>query len=83
MWQENNNELYREFVFQDFKEAFAFMQKVADEAERRQHHPRWENEWNKVRIWLSTHEAANKVTEKDRLLASAIDGLLPMHDQPV
>lgn len=72
-WQETNNQFYKEFVFKDFKEAFAFMQAVADEAEQRQHHPRWENEWNKVKIWLSTHEAGNVVTDKDASFAEAID----------
>lgn len=73
MWQEKNNELYKEFEFKDFNEAFSFMQSVAAEAEERQHHPRWENEWNKVRIWLSTHDAGGKVTEKDKSLAKVID----------
>ncbi len=74
-WQEKDNELYREFKFKDFKEAFTFMEAVAGEAERRQHHPRWENEWNVVRIWLSTHDAGNKVTEKDTSFAKEIDSI--------
>ncbi|MDZ7744343.1 MAG: 4a-hydroxytetrahydrobiopterin dehydratase [Candidatus Saccharibacteria bacterium] len=72
-WQETNNQLYKEFKFKDFNEAFSFMQAVAEEAEKQQHHPRWENEWNKVKIWLSTHEAEGKVTDKDKSLAKAID----------
>lgn len=75
-WQYKNNRLYKEFNFTDFKQAFEFMTKVADEAERRQHHPKWENEWNTVRIWLSTHEAGNKVTDKDISLAAAIDAIM-------
>lgn len=50
------------------------MAKVAVLAERQQHHPRWENVWNKVRIWLSTHDAGN-ITEKDWELAAAIDAV--------
>ncbi|HSX44354.1 MAG TPA: 4a-hydroxytetrahydrobiopterin dehydratase [Candidatus Saccharimonadales bacterium] len=73
MWQETNNELHKQFTFKDFKEAFAFMTKVAALAEEQQHHPRWENTWNKVDIWLSTHEAGSKITDKDRHLAQAID----------
>lgn len=46
---------------------------VAGLAENQKHHPRWLNEWNMVEIWLSTHEAGNKVTEKDHTLARAID----------
>jgi ribonuclease HI/pterin-4a-carbinolamine dehydratase len=75
MWQEQDGTLYREFQFKDFQQAFTFMQAVAAEAERQQHHPRWQNEWNSVRIWLSTHDAGGVVTDKDRALATAIDAL--------
>ena len=76
MWQEENNSLYRQFTFKDFSEAFAFMTRVALLAEKADHHPNWSNVWNKVEIHLSTHDAGNTVTEKDRLLAAAIDNLL-------
>jgi len=74
MWQTKDDALYKEFTFADFKAAFAFMTQVAAVAERMQHHPRWENEWNTVRIWLNTHDA-EAITDKDRALAEAIDGL--------
>jgi ribonuclease HI/pterin-4a-carbinolamine dehydratase len=83
MWQEKNNELYKEFKFKDFVEAFAFMQAVAVEAEKRQHHPRWENAWNTVKIWLNTHSAGNVVTEKDRELAQVIDEIAKREQEPV
>lgn len=76
MWTEENNTLYRKFVFSDFSEAFAFMTRVAIEAEKAGHHPRWTNVWNTVEIWLNTHDAGNIVTEKDRTLARKIDDLL-------
>ncbi|ULQ55726.1 4a-hydroxytetrahydrobiopterin dehydratase [Flavihumibacter rivuli] len=76
MWQEINNQLYKEFRFRDFSEAFAFMTRVAIEAEKMNHHPLWSNVWNKVEIWLSTHDAGNIVTDKDRQLATRIDQLL-------
>ena len=76
MWQEKNGELHKQFTFNDFKEAFAFMTKVAALAEAQQHHPRWQNVWNTVDIWLSTHEEGNTVTDKDRALAGAIDDLM-------
>lgn len=76
MWKEENNQLYRQFVFNDFSEAFAFMTRVAIEAEKANHHPLWSNVWNKVEIWLSTHDAGNVVTAKDHALAKAIDKLL-------
>jgi len=75
MWHEENNTLYRSFIFSDFSEAFAFMVRVALLAEAHNHHPRWTNSWNKVEIWLSTHDAGGIVTEKDHILAQAIDQL--------
>jgi 4a-hydroxytetrahydrobiopterin dehydratase len=75
MWQEKNNALYRKFEFKDFSEAFAFMTRVALEAEKMDHHPDWSNAYNKVEISLSTHSAGDVVTEKDRKLAKKIDEL--------
>lgn len=76
MWEEKNNTLVKEFTFKDFKEAFAFMTKVAELAETAKHHPDWSNSYNKVVISLSTHDAGSRVTEKDRNLAEKIDLLL-------
>lgn len=79
MWTEENNRLQRQFRFADFSEAFAFMTRVALEAEKANHHPEWRNVWNTVDIWLSTHDAGNIVTEKDRKLAAAIDKIWGKH----
>jgi len=76
MWQEKDNALHRVFTFQDFSEAFAFMTRVALIAEQQNHHPRWTNIWNKVELWLNTHDAGDVVTDKDRKLAVAIDKLV-------
>ena len=76
MWSEVNNTLYKKFEFTDFSEAFAFMTRVAMEAEKMNHHPLWTNVWNKVEIWLSTHDAGNVVTDLDRALAKRIDVLV-------
>ncbi len=75
-WAEENNTLHNTFEFSNFSEAFAFMTRVALEAEKMDHHPLWTNVYNKVDIWLSTHDAGDIVTEKDRALAKKIDGLL-------
>ena len=75
-WQEKNNSLYRKFEFKDFSEAFAFMTRVALVAEKMNHHPKWTNVWNTVEVWLSTHDAGDIVTDKDKKLAEKIDGLL-------
>jgi len=74
-WEEKDNKLYRSFSFNDFSEAFAFMTRVAILAEQQNHHPTWTNTWNKVEIWLCTHDAGNTVTDKDKTLAAAIDKL--------
>jgi 4a-hydroxytetrahydrobiopterin dehydratase len=76
MWQEKNNQLYRKFQFKDFSEAFAFMTRVALEAEKMDHHPLWTNVYNTVEIWLSTHSAGDVVTNKDKQLAERIDDLV-------
>ncbi|MDH4058749.1 MAG: 4a-hydroxytetrahydrobiopterin dehydratase [Cyclobacteriaceae bacterium] len=73
MWKEENNKLIKSFTFKDFTEAFGFMTKVAITAEKMNHHPTWTNTWNKVSFELNTHDAGNKVTEKDHQLAKAID----------
>ena len=75
MWVEENNKLYRKFQFPDFSEAFAFITKVALAAEKMDHHPNWSNSYNTVEIRLSSHDAGDVVTERDRKLAAAIDAL--------
>ena len=76
MWKEEHNTLTRTFKFKNFSQAFSFMTQVAIEAEKLNHHPNWSNEYNVVIINLSTHDAGNTITEKDRELAKAIDCLL-------
>lgn len=75
-WQEIDRKLYKVLIFRDFHEAFAFMVRVAFVAEKNNHHPKWSNEYNKVELWLSTHDAGDIVTDKDRQLAKQIDDLL-------
>ncbi len=75
MWQESNNELVKVFEFDDFVSAFGFMTQVALIAEKMDHHPNWSNVYNKVTIKLSTHDAGNIVTERDRKLSAAIDSI--------
>lgn len=75
MWEEKDNTLYRKFEFLNFSEAFGFMTRVALAAEKMDHHPLWTNVYNKVEIWLSTHDAGDVVTDKDRKLSRQIDAL--------
>jgi 4a-hydroxytetrahydrobiopterin dehydratase len=64
--------IVREFVFKDFKQAFAFMTLSAQYAEELDHHPDWSNSWNKVKVALTTH-SAGALTKLDIQLAKAMD----------
>lgn len=73
MWIEENQKLKKTFKFKDFVEAFSFMTRVAFIAEKMNHHPEWSNVYNRVSFELSTHDAGDIITDKDRKLAEAID----------
>ena len=75
MFRELSNTLQLRLRFVDFVAAFDFMTEVAALAEAQQHHPEWRNVYNLVEITLTTHDAGNVVTEKDRALAQAIEQL--------
>ena len=70
------NGITKSFKFADFGAAFAFMVRVALEAEKADHHPDWSNVWNRVDILLSTHSEGG-VTAKDIALAGRIEASLP------
>ena len=73
MWTKLDNQLKRTFTFKDFSIAFSFMTRVALAAEKMDHHPFWTNVYNKVDISLSTHDAGDIITDKDRKLSKLID----------
>lgn len=75
MFRELDNTLQLRLQFVDFVAAFDFMTEVAALAEAHQHHPEWRNVYNLIEITLTTHDAGNVVTEKDRALAQAIEQL--------
>ena len=75
MFRELDNTLQLRLQFVDFVAAFDFMTEVAALAEAHRHHPEWRNVYNLVEITLTTHDAGNVVTEKDRALAQAIEQL--------
>ncbi len=75
-WTLVDNALTRNFEFDDFVAAFAFMTKVALLAEKADHHPSWHNVYNTVKISLNTHDAGNTVTDKDIALATDINACI-------
>ena len=75
MWREQDNALVCDLTFADFVDAFRFMTEVAALAEAEGHHPEWRNVYNQLSIKLTTHDAGNTVTDKDRKLAEAIASL--------
>ena len=74
-WAHNDDKLWKEFKFENFRQAVAFIVRVGFEAEDLNHHPNIFNVYNKVTIGLQTHDAGNKVTEKDVELAKKIEAL--------
>jgi pterin-4a-carbinolamine dehydratase len=62
-------ELVRDFVFQSFEQAMEFMAGVGKFASESNHHPRWMNLWNTVRVWLSTWDVGSRITPLDTQLA--------------
>ena len=75
MWKEEDDKLKRSFNFKDFREALAFMNKVASVVDQMDHHPFWSNMYNKVSFELTTHDIGDNVSDKDRKLATAIDAI--------
>lgn len=72
-WTESAQKLERTFTFKNFIDAFSWMTSIAIEVEKMNHHPEWNNVYNKVHVQLTTHDAGNKVTQKDRDLAQKMD----------
>ena len=72
-WKEENNQLQKTFKFNSFLEAIAFMNALAPKIESINHHPTWENTYNKVKVSLQTHDANNTVTKLDWDLAELMD----------
>ncbi|MGA8854710.1 MAG: 4a-hydroxytetrahydrobiopterin dehydratase [Christiangramia sp.] len=74
-WTYAKDAIHTSFQFENFKEAFTMMTRIAFEAEAQQHHPNWGNVYNQLEISLSTHDA-DGVTEKDFKLARTIEEII-------
>lgn len=75
-WSVDGDALIGEFKFKDFTEAFGFLTQVAILSEKQNHHATIENTYNRVTLTLTTHDAGNKITERDINLATAIEEVL-------
>jgi len=75
-WRLEDDKLLMDINLSNFSEALSFLVKVGIEAEKLNHHPEIHNIYNKVTLKLTTHDAGNRVTEKDIVLARAIENLL-------
>ena len=74
-WSHEDDKLKREYEFGDFREAMTFINRIAFEAEDQVHHPEIFNVYNTVNIGLTSHDAGNKVTNKDVKLAKTIESI--------
>ena len=74
-WEYDDNAIHTAFEFENFKETFTIMTRIAFEAEQLNHHPDWSNVYNQLHISLYTHSAGG-ITEKDFELARAINNLV-------
>jgi 4a-hydroxytetrahydrobiopterin dehydratase len=71
-WEVQSGKLTRRFMFERFSDAMAFMCRVAIEADKRDHHPEWFNVYNRVDVWLTTHDAGG-ITARDFELAREME----------
>jgi 4a-hydroxytetrahydrobiopterin dehydratase len=78
-WRHEGDKLKKEFSLEDFREAMTFITRISYEAEDLVHHPELFNVYSSVDIALSTHDAGDRVTEKDVELAKRIQTLFTKH----
>ncbi|MEF3079214.1 4a-hydroxytetrahydrobiopterin dehydratase [Winogradskyella poriferorum] len=74
-WEYYDNAIHVELEFDNFKDCFSAMSRIAFECEALNHHPNWSNVYNVLNISLSTHDAGG-VTQKDFALAQAIEAIV-------
>ncbi|MDO7173579.1 4a-hydroxytetrahydrobiopterin dehydratase [Mariniflexile sp. AS56] len=79
-WDYYDDALHAEFEFENFKDCFSAMSRIAFECEALNHHPDWSNVYNVLNISLTTH-SAHGVTEKDFKLAKAIEAIVEPDDE--
>jgi 4a-hydroxytetrahydrobiopterin dehydratase len=70
----NEHHLRKEYKFENFKEAQAFVNRVGEVAEEQWHHPDICYGWGRAEITIWTHKI-DGLTESDFILAAKIDKL--------
>ena len=78
-WDYYENAIHTEYEFDNFKDCFSAMSRIAFECEALNHHPNWSNTYNILKITLSTHDE-DGVTIKDFKLAEAIEAIVEEED---
>nr|WP_179338754.1 4a-hydroxytetrahydrobiopterin dehydratase [Winogradskyella ludwigii] len=78
-WDFYENAIHTEYEFDNFKDCFSAMSRIAFECEALNHHPNWSNTYNILKISLSTHDEGG-VTIKDFNLAEAIEAIVEEED---
>lgn len=73
-WSFEKGSITKTYQFENFKQTFAFMTRIAFECELQGHHPDWENVYNRLTIKLNTHDVQG-ITQKDFELAQTIENL--------
>lgn len=78
-WEYADDAIHAEFEFENFKDCFSAMSRIAFECEALNHHPNWSNTYNVLTISLSTHDV-DGVTDKDFKLAEAIENIVEVQE---
>jgi 4a-hydroxytetrahydrobiopterin dehydratase len=74
-WRLVDGEIIKNYKFQSFMDAIAFIDRLAEKAEAANHHPDLENHYNRVRVALHTWNE-NGITQKDIALAREIESVV-------
>jgi pterin-4a-carbinolamine dehydratase len=74
-------ELHRTFLFRNFRDVLAFMTEIGDFADKANHHPRWENIYTTLRVYLTTGDIGHRISHLDLQLAQYFDRIYKQYQQ--
>ena len=74
-WSVANGKLYRRYAFESFGKALGWMVSAGIEAEKMDHHPEWSNVYNRVTVYLATHDLGDEISPLDLELAARMERL--------